>query len=728
MLRLRLVPAMIGFSAVVAQVVLMRELLVVLGGAEISLGLALAAWLAWTAAGSGAIGRVTPSHPRFLLVVLCVLTAGVLPATIVGARLAKAALQLSPGELAGPCAALLAAVAGLGPFCLLSGWLFAAGSRWYMSETGRHTAEATGRMYLLESAGAAVGGLAASLILLRHLDPMQIALVISLLNLATGGLLLQGWRVAAAVLTLAVAIPPLAASLERSSLARLWSPFGVVEVRHSVYGNLLLAGHDGAQTLYENGLPVFSVDDVSAAEQCVHFGLLEHPAPTAVLLIGGGLNGSIREILKHPSVKRVDYVELDPEILQLAATRFPLPDDERLRTHAVDGRLFLKTSSAEFDVILVNLPDPQTAQLNRYFTVEFFREAAQRLSPVGILSFGLASSENYISPERAEFFRCINKTLRAVFPDVRFLPGSTLRVLACNSSGMLTTDANELVSRLRQRGVSTRYVSRALLPFELTPGRVAELAERLEPLSSTPVNRDFSPTAYYFGAVLWGTRFDLGASRWFSRLASLNFEPWLTATVIAALLACSLLIWRGPSAAAAASVAAAGFTSMGMEILLLLGFQAAFGYVYQQLAILIAAFMAGIGLGCWLALRGPALMSRLALLQLVLAGAPIALYLTLETLASSRAAIAFPLLALPCGVLGGLVFPIASRIYFDGRIHQGPGVLYAVDLMGSCVGALLISGFLLPLLGFLRAGLLMGVVCLAVALAGLVHALREPAR
>jgi len=57
--------------------------------------------------------------------------------------------------------------------------------------------------------------------------------------------------------------------------------------------NLVLVGREGAATLYENGLAVVTVPDPEAAEEAVHYALLEHPAPSSLLLIGGGTNGSL---------------------------------------------------------------------------------------------------------------------------------------------------------------------------------------------------------------------------------------------------------------------------------------------------------------------------------------------------------------------------------------------------------------------------------------------------
>jgi len=79
--------------------------------------------------------------------------------------------------------------------------------------------------------------------------------------------------------------------------------------------------------------------------------------------------------------------------------------------------------------------------------------------------------------------------------------------------------------------------------------------------------------------------------------------------------------------------------------------------------------------------------------------------------------IGFPALALLCGLLGGKQFPIASKIFFaDSRRHGGsPGTLYAVDLAGACLGAILLSAYLVPVFGFLDTAWLMATVNLATA-------------
>ncbi len=693
---------LIGFTAVIAQIVLLRELMVVFHGNEISLGIALAGWLFWTASGSALAGRFASPVPRRRMAVLQLLAAVALPLSVAAVRAARTAFRPTPGEILGPAAMFLAALATLSFFCLVSGALFAAGSRLYSTERDASTAEATGTVYLLEAAGSGLGGVLASLVLLRYLGSMQIAFLLSALNLlAAACLARRQWRLAAVALLF---VPSLAAWLETASLARLWRGFQLVETRNSVYGNLAVIRTEDSKSVYENGLVAFTVPDPVAAEEAVHYALLEHPRPESLLLIGGGLNGSLAQALQHASLRRIDYVELDPAMLDLAQRHFPAEweaarADPRVRFHRADGRLFLKTAESAFDVIVVNLPDPQTAQLNRFYTLEFFREAARRLAPTGLLALGLTGSENYIGPRQADFLRCIRKTLGEVFPEVLAIPGSTIHFFAAVRRGTLAADPAALLARLSARGLKTEYVREYYIPFRMTPDRMADLETQIRPVAGTPLNRDFAPIAYYLDVAWWSSRFHAGSRQIFQLAAG------------ASLVLILLMLGAGRfGSTPGACVAAMGFTQIGLEMMLLLGFQAVYGYVYHQLAIVIAGFMAGMALGSWLGLRGSTAFRLWSLVRLQLVAAASGLALC-GLLAVSH--LLYPVLALLCGLLGGYQFVVASRL----SPAACTGTLYALDLAGASAGAILYSAYLIPVFGFYRSALVMAVVNLAPVLA-----------
>jgi spermidine synthase len=740
--------ALIGFSAVIGQIVLMRELIVVFNGNEMSLGILLATWLFWTAAGSslGSLLRLGERNPRNTTAALECFLAACLPPTIWALRVSKSYLQTVPGELVGPLPMLLASLGCLCLFCAISGALFVVVARMVEFECKASLRIAASSAYLFEAAGSALGGIVASIVFLRFLEAFQIAAIVALCNLcmaATLWLRMSRKRIVALVgFAALIAISLLlfvAPWLNNLSQTRLWQGFHLLESRDTIYGNLAVTETGTLRSIYDNGAMLANVPDENAAEEEVHYALLEHPAPRNVLLIGGGVNGSIAQALKHPSIERIDYVELDPALIDMARRFFPeqsaLNSDSRVHIHYADGRRYLQAAGGTFDVIILDVPDPQTAQLNRFYTEEFFDSARDRLAPGGLLALELRSSEETMSPDLREFLRCVQHTLNRVFPNVAVIPGETIHLFGAMRPDVLTSDPGTLMARLRERRIHTEYVREYFIPYRMMPDRMEQVREQLQPLASTPVNRDFAPIAYYFGVVLWGTQFKSGYASWFRAAAHIPFRSILLAVVVVLSLVAALLMFaptRGSRArpAAAYCTAATGFTLMALQIFLLLAFQSIYGYVYHQLAILVGLSMAGIALGSWLGMRrirsdGHSACRRMAATQFLLAISGLAFLFVVSLLARISgiatmwiaAQLLFPALAALSGILGGYQFPVAADIFLhDSKGKAGLGTLYAIDLLGGCGGALVLSSFMIPVFGFWKTAWLCAAINLAPAL------------
>jgi spermidine synthase len=739
---------LVGFSAVAGQIVLMRELIVVFNGNEISLGIMLATWLFWTAAGSSLSStlRLGARSPRQATAALECLFAASLPPAIWTLRASKSIFQTVPGELVGMLPMLLATLVCLSAFCLIAGALFVVAARMYERECEVTARAAAGSAYLLEAAGSALGGIIASIALLRFLESFQIAMVVGLFNLCMAAILLfrlARTRVAALAVAAALGAVPLllvlAPRLDSSARARLWRGFNLIASRDTIYGNLAVTETGTIRSMYSDGVILANAPDPAAAEEAVDYALLEHPAPQRILLIGGGINGAIAEALKHPAVVQLDYVELDPAIVEMARQFFPTQaavlSDPRVHVHLADGRRYLKTAGGKFDAILVDVPDPQTAQLNRFYTAEFFRTAREHLAPGGLLAIQLRSSEETLSPNLEAFLRCIRHTLQQVFPHVVAIPGETIHFFGAMQPGVLTPDPRVLLERLQERHLNTQYVSQYFIPYRMADDRMKQVEDELQPLPSTPVNRDFAPVAYYFNVVLWSAQFGSGNSGWLRKAASVPFRDVFGAVSIVLLIAVVIVAFvpgrnRRARSAAACCTAATGFTLMALQIFLLLGFESVYGYVYHELAILIGLFMAGMALGSWLGMRRISFgriprCGSMTAAQLLLAASVPALLFSVSLLAEASGAattwvaaqLVFPALAAISGMLGGYQFVIAAQIFLpDAGKRTGLGALYAIDLLGGCAGALVLSSYLIPVFGFWKTAWLATAINLAAAL------------
>jgi spermidine synthase len=270
------------------------------------------------------------------------------------------------------------------------------------------------------------------------------------------------------------------------------------------------------------------------------------------------------------------------------------------------------------------------------------------------------------------------------------------------------------------------------IPYRMMPDRMEQVRDQLQPLATTQVNRDFTPIAYYFDVVLWSAQFKPSYAGLLQAAAHVNYAIILGATLIVFLTIATLLAFvpvreQRTRAAAGSCMAATGFTLMALEIILLLAFQSIYGYVYHQLAILIALCMAGIALGSWPGMRlirhdnSPACRAVASTQFLLALSAPL-LMLLVSLLAKLSglmanwlvAQCAFPMLASLCGMLGGYQFPLTTEIYLqDASGRRRLGMLYAIDLLGGCLGALVLSGYLIPVFGFWKTAWLCAAVNLA---------------
>ncbi|MDY7076743.1 MAG: hypothetical protein SXV54_07430 [Chloroflexota bacterium] len=731
---MRLALATVGFTSTIAQVILMRELVATFYGNELLFGLVLSTWLVWVAVGSfpGGLARLVERRQlgSGAFAVGLVLAAVLLPAQISLVRGVRTLLGVTPGALVefGPMVGAVVLI--LAPLCLLGGFLFTLGAR-LTTERG----SVAGQAYVWESAGGVVGGAIFSFALIHWLDPFQTALLVSAVNLTVALRIYIFTRHATPKLAhphplflfsflvlLLLCSFPLGHHLHTATIRWQWPD--LVFAADSPYGRLAVQARDGQRIFFENGLLAFEAQG-TFPEEVAHFPLLAHPDPGEVLLVGGGVAGDVREILKHP-VAGVTYVELDPLLIEAAQAHLPpenaaVLSDPRVTLVLTDGRLFVRETHRTFDVVILDLPEPATGALNRFYTREFFAEVQAVLNPGGVFALGLPSAENYWSTELARRNGSVYHTLRAVFPEVVVLPGEHNFFLASDAS--LETDPTVLAGRLTGRTVETRWVTPGYIEYVFTTDRFAEVQAELAATAGVRLNEDLTPICYYYDLALWLSRFYPDLRGAFESAGLVNLWWVLVPLVLAVLLVRWRRGWAVPFA-----IAAIGLAEMTLEVVILFAFQVLHGTVYAEVSSIVTAFMAGLALGGATSnrlLASPPLggKGRRDKRALIAVQGAVAVYSGLFpfilSLPMPAPTFVFPSLALVAGLLAGMAFPLAVSLARSetGRSNDDAGrtagLLYGADLVGGCVGALLTAVFLVPVLGISQT-------CIAIALVGLV--------
>lgn len=671
----------LGFIALVSQTIVLREFLAVLGGNELIIGMTLAGWMLLTALGAYA-GRAAAAGPRagVLLFWASVLIAVLPLGTIFLAHAGRNAL-FPYGSAIGPWEGFAAGMLVLAPLCLVSGSLFTVAAALL---PGSPEGKGVTMTYALEAAGSAAGGILYGTVGIQALSTYQ-----ALLALAFGGLVAAGLvgrqtasgptRFVPAVLLALLAFTVARIDLDRVARGYLFPGQEILLSRDTPHGNLTVTRQGGQRNIFENGLLFFSTDDVVPAEEAVHYAMVQHPRPRSVLLIGGGVAGSTREILKY-GVARVDYAEVNPALLDLGREMTTALDDPTINAVPVDGRLFVKGAEGRYDVALVNVPEPLTAQLSRYYTVEFMRELKRVLADGAVVQFSLFAAAEYRGREARSVGSILAATLRAAFRNVLIVPGMRDFYLASDSSLTLS-----IAAEIARRGIPTVYVNGDYLDDRLLRERSADLERGLDP--GAPLATDMAPVAYLRSVEYW--------------LSGFGTAAWIPGVALLALLLAAV----SRANAVSLGMLTGGFAASSLELVLLFGFQVVYGVVYQAIGVLIALFMAGLALGARLAgaWRHGRRITAFVALQAGLSLAALSLAAGLPLVAphaENRALLGafFGGGMLLLGAIVGGEFALASALQ-RGASPDVAGRLYGADLLGSAAGALIVAAYVIPLWG-----------------------------
>lgn len=713
-----------GATTLMGQTLFMREFISAFYGNELAIGIQLGAWLLWTATGSAIMPRFFSSTQILRrLIFLQFLLAFFFPLTLLAIRASKLFFHISPGEIPGVLDMAKVAFLSLCPLCIVSGFSYTTACQLF-SELNNRSPKTIGQVYVLEAIGAGLGGAIATLFFFPHLSAIQIVLLLSLMNFISGiGL----WMVAS---PRSYQIPVLifgvlglcfffrsSTPIEKQWDHWFWKNLPLLATKYTPYGNIAIVQTGEMISVFENGLPLFSRPDPMTAESIVHYALLEQPHPQKILLIGGALSGTIEQAFLHPSVQTVHAVELDLEAIRFVQKYIePLHDAfQQAHIHFGDARKFIRETSETFDVVLLNIPTPYTAQLNRFYTLEFYHDIKKRLNPQGVFFFQVPSSENAIGKELSDFLSTLYTTLHQVFDDVIMLPGNACRFIASPQKGQLTSDPSVLIQRIRERQLQTQYVQDYYIEFDLSQDRQAYLASRIFPLPPERINRDFKPMAYLYDAILWTSHHASFMKKFFVFLSAKTFFEFVLFFIGLMIIYYAFSkAMRFPYPEIQLSVATVGFTEISVELIWILLYQITFGTAYKALALLVAGYMAGLALGSRCGLDWASKNSKM-LYKLIGIQCALGIYLVfmigfLGILHSNHVTkVLFPIGIGLGGFLGGIQFILANGFFLQNisSVAKATGMLYGLDLLGAMVGTLFTTVAILPILGISQTLLLL---------------------
>ncbi|MEM5793283.1 MAG: polyamine aminopropyltransferase [Candidatus Aenigmatarchaeota archaeon] len=155
-------------------------------------------------------------------------------------------------------------------------------------------------------------------------------------------------------------------------------------------------------------------DEFCYHEMITHVGMCVHPKPENVLIIGGGDGGTVREVLKHPEVKKVDLCEIDEDVIRISKKFFPNVSksltDKKVNIKNKDGAEFVKDCKGKYDIIIVDSTDP-IGPGKTLFEEEFYKNVYKSLKDDGI---AIAQCESIFY--HLDFISKTSEVLKKIFP------------------------------------------------------------------------------------------------------------------------------------------------------------------------------------------------------------------------------------------------------------------------------------------------------------------------
>lgn len=467
-------------------------------------------------------------------VTLCVILAGIVVGSFVGARLFDGlrrrallfgALQVTIGlvvmtvlllpvsfwEGRADPATLDAQVSTallvlLGP-ALLSGLSFPLAIRMAVHDVGA-AGRAVGRMMALNTAGGIAGSLATGFLILPALGLQHT------LSLVTGTSLAIGFT---AWLALDSRLGRAAALLLVTAAAALWLAIPAVSgtqlpADFLARGRPLLEFREGlgAQLaiIRENGLEALEIDRLWQGENrkthqvmAAHVPMLLAPRTERVLVVGLGPGQTASRFLQHP-IEHLDCVEIERELVPLVREHFDSAwmSDPRVRFLIEDGRNFLTHTDQRYDVISIEIGQVFRPGLAGFYSEDFYRRARERLQPEGLIAQFVPIG--YFTLDQ---FRTVVRSFLAVFPEaVLWYNKSELLLLGLNGdrlhlpedrlARLVTNDALRADLAFSYWGGPAEWLNRRevfLGGFLLGPAGLARLA------ADAPTYRDDRPWLEY---------------------------------------------------------------------------------------------------------------------------------------------------------------------------------------------------------------------------------------
>lgn len=690
---------------------LLREIFAVFAGNELSAGILISGWLFFEGVGAWLCGKFINRIAGRLLewwMGMGIISGATSLLSVIIVLFSPRLVGLLPGEvLSLPAVVIIIMLVEILP-AGTHGALFTLGAEMF-SRVDRRLG--VSHAYVYEGLGTFLAGLVLYFILLSRMSGIGIILLFTGILFFTLAQIhpikSRAWLLILVGSLLFLSALTVADDLNRSLVDAVWRGHKVLSVRESAYGKLITLDREGQRQILYDGAVVMSIPPIETPtyEQLIHLPMILQENPEKVLILGSGIDGMAKEVLKHP-VKQVLTVQIDPVLLEEmkragGSTVAGLVSDPRVRPITADPRRFLSTTKDSFDVIIVSIPSPLNLNSSRLFTVEFFQQSLARLKANGmVVTYTPGSGDNLFFEARV-IVGIRQATFDRVFP-YRYTIGMDFPLIIGSKKPVLIIPET-LTQRLREKDLNLSVLTPVYLQALLDPFRQLQFKNSIT--NTEKASQDLMPRELFFNLLREIRRAHFGLTQVRATLPEAVRKLWLVVLIIIVMaIIIGGLNYRG--FARGFGIMSSGFAGAGISALAIMIYQTRFGSVYSGSALLLSGFMLGTVLGAVLSEavggRGRAYGMLFLAGEIGLLGVLGIMFLLLYW----GTPLLFVLTLVLTGTILGWQFGIASAERSAGG--KTAGMLSALDFTGGAWGGFLVAIVLVPVGGMVSTVLLIG--------------------
>ncbi len=651
-------------------------------GNELTYGLVVSFWLLGVAIGSF-WGRKLDEDKLYLPFLILALY---FPVSIYLLRFLPAILGYKVGEVFTFSLLLIETTLLLFPIYLNFGLIFALGQKKF-SHLSKDTLKGITRPYIFDSVGDLLGGIFFSYIFVSFIAPTRSPFLVSAIFILPV-VLLKGKKIVPLILIyIALFLFLDSTNSIKKTYEKLYTGFKVKNITETRYGRYMEIERDKQVSVFSNGAITYTYPDKTTSEY-IHLPLLLSPVQEKeILYLGLAGPETIKELSKY---KNLTIVHPDYKFQKRLEKNITAKLLKKINFIACDPILFLKKTNKKFDCVFLGIGDPLSISSNRFYSVEFVKLLSKKISSDGVVSFSISSGEDYLSETILDYNSLIFWTYRLEFPHHFIVPGYNLRFVF--SKGLLTYDEKRI--KKKSKALNLQYLDEYIILSSLPAFRIKEIENQLNNNVMEP-NTDKKPRAFILSLLVYMEK----------QNQTLKFIKPIFNTPIFIMFCFLILpvIFRKTNF----RISLIGAIAIGISYCCILSLQIIYGNVYHLLGLISGLFMFGVGTGTFLSEKIK-LQEKLKLPFIMFAILSFFLYLTIE-IESSIFLVFFsiPSISFICGTAIGWTYTNAGNILNrEGKKDPAPSV-YALDLIGGSIGALLFSLFLLPAFGITSTILLL---------------------